>query len=75
MGAAGTQTARETADIALMSDGLAKLTLTIRLFRSAMRIIAQNIVLSLAIKAVFLAVALIGTATLWKAISPMSARH
>jgi Cd2+/Zn2+-exporting ATPase len=68
MGAAGTQTALETADIALMSDDLSKLTFTMRLSRSAKRIIAQNIGLSLGIKAVFLALAVIGTATLWQAI-------
>ena len=68
MGAAGTQTALETADIALMSDDLSKLAFTMRLSRSARRIIAQNIGLSLGIKVVFLTLAVIGTATLWEAI-------
>jgi Cd2+/Zn2+-exporting ATPase len=68
MGAAGTSTALETADIALMSDDLSKLAFTIRLSRSAKRVIAQNIGFALAIKLVFLALAIGGTATLWEAI-------
>src|SRR5690606_35143213 len=51
MGGAGTDTALETADIALMSDDLNKLPYTIHLSRKALRIIKQNITFSLAIKA------------------------
>ena len=68
MGAAGSDTALETADIALMSDDLSKLAFTIRLSRSAKRVIAQNVILSLAIKAAFLVLAISGVATLWEAI-------
>ena len=68
MGAAGSDTALETADIALMSDDLGKVSYTMRLSRAARRIIAQNIGLSLAIKAVFLTLAVGGTATLWQAV-------
>jgi Cd2+/Zn2+-exporting ATPase len=68
MGAAGTDTALETADVALMADDLSKLPFAVRLSRRARRIILQNIVLSLAIKAVFLALALGGVATLWMAV-------
>jgi Cd2+/Zn2+-exporting ATPase len=68
MGAAGTDTALETADVALMADDLSRLPFAVRLSRSARRRILQNIVLSLAIKAIFLALALGGAATLWMAV-------
>jgi len=68
MGAAGTPTALETADIALMSDDLSKVAFTIRLSRAAKRIIFQNIAFALTIKLVFLVLAVEGTATLWEAI-------
>jgi Zn2+/Cd2+-exporting ATPase len=68
MGAAGSDTALETADIALMSDDISKVGFTIRLSKAAKRIIMQNIGLSLAIKVVFLVLAVGGTATLWQAI-------
>ncbi|MFW6074758.1 MAG: cation-transporting P-type ATPase, partial [Chloroflexota bacterium] len=65
---AGSDTALETADIALMSDELGKVSYTMRLSRAAKRIIAQNVGLSLAIKAVFLLLAVGGAATLWQAV-------
>jgi len=68
MGAAGTDTALETADIALMADDLSRLPLAMRLSRRALGVIKQNIGLSLLIKAVFLALALLGYATLWMAV-------
>ena len=68
MGAAGTDTALETADVALMADDLGKLPFAVRLSRRARAIILQNIALSLGIKAVFFALALSGTATLWMAV-------
>jgi Cd2+/Zn2+-exporting ATPase len=68
MGAAGTDTALETADIALMADDLSRLPLAMRLSRRALGVIKQNIGLSLLIKAVFLALALPGYATLWMAV-------
>lgn len=68
MGGAGTDTALETADIALMADDLSKLPFTIRLGRRAVRVIKQNISFSLITK--FLAVLLVfpGWLTLWLAI-------
>ena len=54
MGGAGTDTALETADIALMSDDLSKLPYTIKLSRKALAIIKQNITFSLTIKLVAL---------------------
>jgi Cd2+/Zn2+-exporting ATPase len=68
MGAAGSDTALETADVALMADDLSKLSQTVKLSQRARRIIRQNVALSLGIKAVFLALALTGTATLWMAV-------
>ncbi len=68
MGAAGTDTAIETADVALMDDDLRKIPQFIRLSRRTGAILKQNIVLALGIKAVFLVLALTGTATLWMAV-------
>jgi Cd2+/Zn2+-exporting ATPase len=68
MGAAGTDTALETADVALMADDLGKLPFAVKLSRRARAIIRQNVALSLGIKAVFLALALGGMATLWMAV-------
>ncbi len=68
MGAAGTDTALEVADVALMADDLGKLPFAVRLSRRARAIIRQNVALSLGIKAVFLALALAGLATLWLAV-------
>jgi Cd2+/Zn2+-exporting ATPase len=68
MGVAGTDTALETADVALMADDLSKLAFAVRLSRRARAIIRQNVALSLGIKAVFLALALAGVATLWMAV-------
>jgi Cd2+/Zn2+-exporting ATPase len=68
MGAAGTGTAIETADIALMDDDLRKIGEFVRLSRATHRVLVQNIALALGIKAVFLALALTGGATLWMAV-------
>ncbi|SFE99555.1 Cd2+/Zn2+-exporting ATPase [Alteribacillus iranensis] len=68
MGGAGTDTALETADIALMGDDLAKLPFTIHLSRRALTIIKQNITFSLAIKALALLLVIPGWLTLWIAI-------
>lgn len=69
MGAAGTHVALETADVVLMGDDLGQVTGTIRRARTTVRIIKQNIAFSLAIKAVFLALAVVGQATLWMAVA------
>ena len=68
MGAAGTDAALETADIALMADDLSRLPFTIGLSRRALGIIRANIVLSLLIKGLFLLLAVGGMATLWMAV-------
>lgn len=68
MGAAGTDAAIETADIALMQDELGKIAETIRLGRRTLGIIHFNIAFALSLKAVFLVLTLIGYASLWFAI-------
>jgi Zn2+/Cd2+-exporting ATPase len=68
MGAAGTDTAIETADIALMKDDLNKVAEAVHLGRQTLRIIRNNIIFALAIKAVFLVLALFGYTSLWFAI-------
>jgi len=68
MGAAGTDTAIETADVALMDDDLRKLPEYIVLSRRTASILMQNIVIALGIKVVFFALALTGNATLWMAV-------
>ncbi len=68
MGAAGTDTAIETADVALMDDDLRKLPHFIRLSRGTSGILRQNIALAISIKAVFFALAFAGKATLFMAV-------
>lgn len=68
MGAAGTDTAIETADVALMDDDLRKIPAFVRLSRQTYVILVQNIVLALGIKAIFLGMTLAGEATMWMAV-------
>lgn len=68
MGAAGTDTAMEAADILIMNDDLQRIPETIRLSRRTHAVLWQNIVLALGIKAVFLVLALAGSATMWMAV-------
>lgn len=68
MAAAGTDTAIETADVALMDDDLRKIPAFVRLSRQTAAILTQNIVLALGIKAIFLAITFAGMATMWMAV-------
>ncbi|SAL77815.1 heavy metal translocating P-type ATPase [Caballeronia peredens] len=68
MGAMGTDTAIETADVALMDDDLRKIPVFIRLSRATHSILIQNITLALGIKAIFLALTLAGLGTMWMAV-------
>ena len=68
MGAAGTDTAIETADVAIMDDDLRKIPAFIRLSRHTAAVLTQNIALALGIKAIFLVVTLTGHATMWMAV-------
>ena len=68
MGAGGTDTAIETADVALIKDDLLMVAEAIRLGRRTLGMIRFNIAFSLAVKAVFLILALLGMTSLWLAI-------
>ncbi len=68
MGAAGTDTAIETADVAIMDDDLRKIPRLIQLSRHTASVLKQNIALALGIKAIFLGLAVVGMATLWMAV-------
>lgn len=68
MGAAGTDTAIETADVALMDDDLRKIPTFVSLSRRTSSILRQNIALALGIKAVFLALTVAGLGTMWMAV-------
>jgi Cd2+/Zn2+-exporting ATPase len=68
MGAAGSDAALETADVALLSDELLKLPDALRLARATVRNVKTNVVVSLLLKAAFLVMAITGSATLWMAV-------
>jgi Cd2+/Zn2+-exporting ATPase len=68
MGAAGTDTAIETADVALMDDDLRKVAVFVQLSRTTSAVLKQNIALALGFKAVFLVLTLLGHATMWMAV-------
>jgi Cd2+/Zn2+-exporting ATPase len=69
MGAIGTDAAIETADVALMSDDLAKLPWLVRHSRRTLGVIRQNIVFALGVKAVFLVLTLAGVSSMWAAVA------
>jgi len=69
MGAAGSDAAIEAADVALMSDDLARLPWLITHSRRTLSIIRQNVVLSLGVKVVFVILTFAGFASLWAAIA------
>ena len=69
MGAIGTDAAIETADIALMSDDLAKLPWLIRHSRRTLAVIRQNIVFALGVKMLFLVLTLLGHSSMWAAVA------
>ncbi|ACD14478.1 heavy metal translocating P-type ATPase [Paraburkholderia phytofirmans PsJN] len=68
MGAMGTDTAIETADVALMDDDLRKIPSFIRLSKATHAVLVQNITLALGIKSVFLVLTVIGLGTMWMAV-------
>jgi Cd2+/Zn2+-exporting ATPase len=68
MGAAGADSAIETADVALMDDDLGKIARFVRLSRATHAVLVQNLVLVLGIKAGFLAITLMGMGTMWMAV-------
>ena len=68
MGGAGTDTAKEAADVLIMNDDLRKVPETVRLSRRTYSILWQNIVLALGIKLAFFVLAVFGSATMWMAV-------
>jgi Cd2+/Zn2+-exporting ATPase len=68
MGAAGTDVALESADVALMQDDLSKLAEAVKLSRSAEGIIRQNVFVSILIKGLFVLLAPFGLVALWLAV-------
>ncbi|MGF6977739.1 Cd2+/Zn2+-exporting ATPase [Paraburkholderia sp. JPY465] len=68
MGAMGTDTAIETADVALMDDDLRKIPAFIRLSKATYAVLVQNISLALGIKSMFLVLTLMGFGTMWMAV-------
>ena len=68
MGAAGSDTAIETADVALMDDDLNKIGRFVRISRITRTVLIQNITLALGIKAVFLVLTMLGYGTMWLAV-------
>lgn len=68
MGAAGSDVALETADVALMEDDLPRLAEAVKLSRAASRIIRQNVAVSILIKGLFVLLAPFGLVTLWLAV-------
>lgn len=68
MGAMGSDAAIETADVALMDDDLRKIPAFVRLSRATYAVLVQNIVFALTVKAIFLALTLVGLGTMWMAV-------
>ncbi len=68
MGALGSDAAIEAADIVIMDDKPSKIPLAIGIARSTLRIVKQNIVFALGIKALVLALGALGHASMWAAV-------
>ena len=68
MGALGSDAAIETADVVLMDDAPSKVAEAIVIARKTHTIVWQNIILAMAVKALFILLGAIGLATLWEAV-------
>ena len=68
MGALGSDAAIEAADVVLMDDNPAKIALAMRISRKCLRIVYENIVFALAVKAICLILGALGIAYMWVAI-------
>jgi Cd2+/Zn2+-exporting ATPase len=69
MGAIGSDVAIETADVALMGDDLSKLPTLIDQARRTMRVVRQNVVISILVKLLIGFLAVFGLVSLWFAIA------
>ncbi len=69
LGRRATDVALETSDVVLMSDDLGRIPVLLRHSRRTAAVIRQNVVFALAVKAIFLVIALLGLATLWMAVA------
>lgn len=68
MGAMGSDAAIESADIVLMDDKPSKLPTAIRIARKTMKIVKQNIIFALSVKAIILILGACGIANMWTAM-------
>ena len=68
MGALGSDAAIEAADVVLMNDRPSKIATTISISRKTHRIVRQNIVFALGVKAIVLALSAFGLANMWAAV-------
>jgi Cd2+/Zn2+-exporting ATPase len=68
MGGVGSDTVLETSDVVLMSDNLMRIPTAIRLGKKSLSVIRQNIAIALVVKALFLALGVLGMTSLWLAI-------
>ena len=68
MGGLGSDAAVETADVVIMTDAPSKVAEAITIARRTLRIVWQNIILAMAVKALFITLGAIGLATLWEAV-------
>lgn len=68
MGSMGSDAAIEAADIVLMDDDVRKIASTVRISRKTLKIVKQNIVFALSVKALVLLLGALGLATMWGAV-------
>ena len=68
MGSMGSDAAIEAADVVLMDDDVRKIAAVVRIARKTLRIVKQNIVFALAVKALVLILGALGMANMWEAV-------
>ena len=68
MGSMGSDAAIEAADVVLMDDDVRKIALVVRISRKTLRIVKQNIIFALGVKALVLILGAFGMANMWEAV-------